>query len=298
MKIEDSTIGFIGLGAMGQRMARRLVDHGFHLNVFDRDAAHMDGLKTAGATPSSSLAALAANSQVIVSCLTNDDAVLEVYSGEQGVLAAAQPGTVVIEMTTVAPEMSQALFDLARERRIEILDVTISGSTPAAEQGTLILFGGGEQQIFERCAPLFNALSRAHFYMGNHGAGSAMKLVVNTILGVNMQAIAEAAALGERMGLDRSRMLEVLAQTAVVAPAHQGKLLRAEHEDFSPQFPLRLMGKDFRLILDEAYELHVPMPATAMSYTVNRKCAERGEELDFSSVIDEMRRRARDDAAV
>jgi 3-hydroxyisobutyrate dehydrogenase-like beta-hydroxyacid dehydrogenase len=104
--------------------------------------------------------------------------------------------------------------------------------------------------------------------MGNHGTGSAMKLVVNTILGVNMQAIAEAAVLGERMGLDRSRMLQVLAHTAVVAPAHQGKLVRAEHDDFSPQFPLRLMGKDFKLILDEAYELQVSMPATTASCAV------------------------------
>jgi 3-hydroxyisobutyrate dehydrogenase-like beta-hydroxyacid dehydrogenase len=298
MKIEDSTIGFIGLGAMGQRMVRRLLDHRFHLNVFDHSAAHMDGLKTAGAMPSASLRALAANSRVIISCLPDDAAVLEVYSGERGVLAAAQPGTVAIEMSTVSALTSQTLFQTARERRVEILDVTISGSTPAAEEGTLVLFGGGDQQVFERCTPIFRALARAHFYMGKHGAGSKMKLVVNTILGVNMQAIAEAAALGERMGLDRSRMLEVLAHTAVVAPAHQGKLLRAEHEDFSPQFPLRLMGKDFKLILEEANELRVPMPATTASYAVNRKCAERGEGLDFSSVMDEMRRRARDEAVV
>lgn len=295
MKIEDSTIGFIGLGEMGQRIARRLVDHGFRLAVFDRTAARMDGLKAAGATPLASLRTLAANSRVIISCLSNDTAVLEVYSGTRGVLAAAQAGTVVIEMSTVSPETSQTLSDLACKRDVEILDVTISGSTPAAEEGTLVLFGGGKQQVFERCMPIFSAIARAHFYMGNHGAGCAMKLVVNTILGVNMQAIAEAAALGERMGLDRSRMLQVLAHTAVVAPAHQGKLLRAEHEDFSPQFPLGLMGKDFKLILDEAYQLHVPMPATTASYAVNRKSAERDEGMDFSSVMDEMRRRAHDE---
>jgi len=295
MKIEDSTIGFIGLGEMGQRIARRLVDHGFRLAVFDRTAARMDGLKAAGATPLASLRTLAANSRVIISCLSNDTAVLEVYSGTRGVLAAAQAGTVVIEMSTVSPETSQTLSDLACKRDVEILDVTISGSTPAAEEGTLVLFGGGEQQVFERCMPICSAIARAHFYIGNHGAGCAMKLVVNTILGVNMQAIAEAAALGERMGLDRSRMLQVLAHTAVVTPAHQGKLLRAEHEDFSPQFPLGLMGKDFKLILDEAYQLHVPMPATTASYAVNRKSAERGEGMDFSSVMDEMRRRAHDD---
>jgi 3-hydroxyisobutyrate dehydrogenase-like beta-hydroxyacid dehydrogenase len=175
MKIEDSTIGFIGLGEMGQRIARRLVDHGFRLAVFDRTAARMDGLKAAGATPLASLRTLAANSRVIISCLSNDTAVLEVYSGTRGVLAAAQAGTVVIEMSTVSPETSQTLSDLACKRDVEILDVTISGSTPAAEEGTLVLFGGGEQQVFERCRPIFSAIARAHFYMGNHGAGCAMK---------------------------------------------------------------------------------------------------------------------------
>ena len=171
----------------------------------------------------------------------------------------------------------------------------ISGSTPAAEEGT-ILFAGGNPQAFDRCRPIFEALAQKYFHVGGNGAGSAMKLVVNTLLGVNMQAIAEAATLGERMGLERERMLEVLAQTAVVSRAHQGKLLRAARNDYSPQFPLRLMAKDFGLILQMARELGVPMPATMASSVVNRECTEPDEERDFSAVIEEMHRRAEPDS--
>ena len=118
-----------------------------------------------------------------------------------------------------------------------------------------------------------------------------MKLVVNTLLGVEMQAIAEATAFGERAGLDRGRMLDELAKTAVIAPAHQGKLLRASRHDYSSQFPLRRMRKDFRLILELAHEVQVPMPATMAASIVNRACDEF-VELDFSYMMEEIRRRA------
>jgi 3-hydroxyisobutyrate dehydrogenase-like beta-hydroxyacid dehydrogenase len=232
------------------------------------------------------------NCPVVISCLHDDHAVLEIYSGSQGVLSAAKPGTIVIEMSTVSPGTSQTLSELGRECGVKVLDVPVSGSTPAAEQGTLVLFGGGDQRTFEQCEPIFKALAQQYFYLGSNGSGSAMKLVVNTLLGINMQAIAEAAALGERMGLKRARMLDVLANTSVVAPAHQGKLKRAAHGEYSAQFTIGLMAKDFKLILDRAYELRVPMPATTASYAVNRVCAQLGDNVDYSAVIEEMRRRA------
>jgi 3-hydroxyisobutyrate dehydrogenase-like beta-hydroxyacid dehydrogenase len=182
---------------------------------------------------------------------------------------------------------------MGRERGIEVLDVAISGSTPAAEQGTLTLLGGGDAKVFEACQPIFSALARQYFHLGPSGSGTTMKLVVNALLGVNMQAIAEAVAFGEKTGLNRELLLEVLAKTAVVSAAHQNKLLRAERDDYSPQFPLRLMNKDFRLILEKAAELGVPMPATATAHQINAaRTAANGEE-DFSSVISEMEHMAR-----
>jgi 3-hydroxyisobutyrate dehydrogenase-like beta-hydroxyacid dehydrogenase len=120
-----------------------------------------------------------------------------------------------------------------------------------------------------------------------------MKLVVNALLGVNMQAIAEAVAFGEKAGLNRELLLQVLSRTAVVAPAHQNKLLRAEHDDYSPQFPLRLMNKDFKLILEKANEVGAPMPLTAAALQINAARTALSPDEDFSSVIAEMERLAR-----
>jgi 3-hydroxyisobutyrate dehydrogenase-like beta-hydroxyacid dehydrogenase len=290
---QNSTIGFIGLGAMGQLMARRLLNSGFGLIAYDHTSHKTAALVAHGAIAAANVRQLARKSDVIISCLPNDEAVLSVYQGPEGVLACANRGTIVIEMSTVSPDTSRLLHRMGIEHRIDVLDVAISGSTPAAEQGALTLLGGGDAKTFDACQPIFSAVARQYFLLGPSGSGTAMKLVVNALLGVNMQAIAEAVAFGEKAGLDRDLLLEVLAKTAVVSPAHQNKLLRAEHDDYSPQFPLKLMNKDFKLILEKASELGAPMPLTAASLQVNAaRTAVNGDE-DFSSVISEMERMAR-----
>jgi 3-hydroxyisobutyrate dehydrogenase-like beta-hydroxyacid dehydrogenase len=288
MITQHPSIGFIGLGAMGQRMARRLLDSGFKLIAYDHTSSKTRAIGDSGAIIVPSVRQLAMRSEVIVSCLPNDEAVLSVYQGPEGVLACASHGGIAIEMSTVSPDTSRLLHRLGRDRRIEVLDVPISGSTPAAEQGALTLFGGGDRNIFEDCQPIFSALAKQYFYLGPSGSGTAMKLVVNALLGVNMQAIAEAVAFGEKAGLNRELLLEVLAKTAVVAPAHQNKLLRAVRDDYSPQFPLKLMNKDFRLILEKAAALGVPMPATAIAHQINATRTAVDGAQDFSSVINEM----------
>jgi 3-hydroxyisobutyrate dehydrogenase-like beta-hydroxyacid dehydrogenase len=290
---QTSTIGFIGLGAMGRLMARRLLNSGFKLVAYDHTSRKSATLMADGAIVAPSVRQLARKSEVVISCLPNDEAVLSVYQGPEGVLACANRGSVVIEMSTISPDTSRILHRMGKERGIEVLDVAISGSTPAAEQGTLTLLGGGDVNVFYACQPIFSAVAKQYFHLGPSGSGTTMKLVVNALLGLNMQAIAEAVAFGEKAGLNRDLLLEVLAQTAVVSPAHQNKLLRAGRDDYSPQFPLRLMNKDFKLILEKAGELGAPMPATAAALQINAaRTAVNGEE-DFSSVICEMERLAR-----
>jgi 3-hydroxyisobutyrate dehydrogenase-like beta-hydroxyacid dehydrogenase len=241
-----------------------------------------------GAVVANNIAELSKSADVILSCLTNDEAVQNVYYGEAGVLANARPGTLVFEMSTVFPTTSRELYHRAAEHGIQGLDVAISGSTPAAEQGALILLVGGDEEIFQAAQPLFRAISARSFYLGSAGAGTTMKLVVNTLLGVGMQAIAEAIPLGEKAGIERNRLLEVLSQTAVIAPAHVGKLTRAAHQDYDPQFPLRLMNKDFGLILEQAKLLNVQMPATDAAFRVNSLELADHPDADFSAVIRRM----------
>jgi 3-hydroxyisobutyrate dehydrogenase len=179
MITQNSMIGFIGLGAMGQRIARRLMDSGFKVTVYDHTSHKTTALAAEGAISAPSIRQLARKSEVVVSCLQNDEAVLNVYQGPEGVVACANPGTIAIEMSTVSPDTSRMLHRLGRERGIEVLDVAISGITPAAEQGTLTLLGGGDATEFDACQPIFSAVAKQYFYLGPSGSGTAMKLVVN-----------------------------------------------------------------------------------------------------------------------
>ncbi len=287
-----SKLGFIGIGYMGRPIAQRLLKAGFRLTAYDRHRTKAEQLIPYGGTVAGDVADLASNCDVVLSCLASDEAVLSVYKGTAGAFANTHPGSLVIDLSTVSPQTSLELSRLGSACGVSVLDVTISGSTPAAEQGALTLFGGGDQGCFAAAESIFRVIARKYFYLGPSGSGATMKLVVNSLLGIGMQAIAEAIALGEKAGLDANRLLDVLSQTAVVAPAHVGKLERAKKGDYSPQFPLRLMNKDFGLILDLAAAVGARMPATRAAYEVNAMQSEQGTEQDFSAVILQMEKQA------
>ena len=285
-------LGFIGLGYMGSRIARRLITAGFPMIVYDRDRTKAGELADLGAEVARDPGELASEVDVVLSCLADGTAVEAVYLGAGDVLRSARPGTRIIELSTISPETTRRLHMMAHRFDVLALDVAISGSTPAAEAGALTLFGGGEQQVFESVEPIFKAMARQWFYMGPSGSGVGMKLVVNALLGVGMQAIAEAIALGARLELPRELLLDTLAKTAVIAPAHAGKLATARRHDYTPQFPIRLMRKDFRLVLDAAEQLGLSMPTTEAAAAINAEEAAAGGEEDFSAVIRRMEERA------
>lgn len=288
-KVTSQTrLGFIGLGYLGSRVARRLAAAGFPMVVYDRDPEKTKELAALGATVAPNLETLAEEADVVLSCLPSDAAVRAVYLGPGKVLESARPGTRIVELSTIAPETSRLVYDAAQKFGFSMLDVAISGSTPAAEAGKLTLFGGGDREVFESVQPIFVPIASQWFYMGPSGSGVAMKLVVNTLLGLGMQSIAEAVALGSGLGLPRELLLDVLAKTAVVAPAHAGKLATAKRNDYAPQFPIRLMSKDFGLVLTAAAECGLSMPATEAAAVVSSVEAETGGEEDFSAVIRRM----------
>lgn len=276
---------------MGSRIVRRLLANGYKVAVYDRARTNAQSLIADGATVSDSLENLAGTADVILSCLTDDASVREVYLASDGILVHAAAGTVVIEMSTIRPKTSREVASEGATRGVHVLDVAISGSTPAVEQGVVTLLGGGELKVFTSVEPIFKTIAKQYFHLGPSGSGTSAKLVVNTLLGVGMQAIAEACALGEKEGLDREQLLAVLAKTAVVAPAHVGKLPRAARNDYSPQFPLRLMNKDFRLVLETASTLNLELPATEAAFQVNSDALAFGPDEDFSIVIRQMESR-------
>lgn len=289
---ENNKLGFIGIGYMGRPIAQRLLEAGFMLTAYDRNRSKAEELIRYGGTVAESVADLSSRCDVVLSCLPTDQAILYIYQNPDGVFANIRRDSLVIDLSTVYPETSQELSRHGSARGVEVLDVTISGSTPAAEKGLLTLFGGGNKACFGAAEPVFRVIARKYFYLGPSGSGATMKLVVNTLLGIGMQAIAEAVALGEKSGLDRKRLLDVLSETAVVAPAYLGKLQRAMKGDYSPQFPIRLMNKDFGLILNLAAAVGVRMPATGAAFEINARQSEQGHEQDFSAVILQMEKQA------
>ena len=289
---ENARLGFIGIGYMGRPIARRLLEAGFKLKAYDRDPNKADELVRYGGTVAQSLWELSSSCNVVLSCLPSDQTVLDTYRAPGGVFANAHRDSVVIDLSTIYPETSQELSRLGAEHGVEVLDVTMSGSTPVAEKGLLTLFGGGSKDRFDSAESIFRVISQKYFYLGPSGSGATMKLVVNALLGIGMQAIAESVALGEKAGLDRNRLLDVLSQTAVVAPAHLGKLQRARKGDYSPQFPIRLMNKDFGLIFNLAAAVGARMPAAGVAFEINSRQSDEGEEQDFSAVILQMEKQA------
>jgi 3-hydroxyisobutyrate dehydrogenase len=279
-------VGFIGMGHMGSGMARRLLDAGYSLSVYDRTLAHAEPLQEQGASVAGSPKELAAQAEVVMLCVTDDDAQAQVTLGPDGALTGVRSGATIVDLSTVSPSASRRLAQAAREHGVQMLDAAVSGSVPQVEQGSLVIFVGGEQETYQQCRPLLAVVGKSIFYMGLSGSGTTMKLVANTLLGLGMQALAEAIALGEKTGLEKSLLLNVLEQTAVLTPGQKAKLANVEHEQYPTQFALSLIHKDLRLVLDEAYAASVPMPATAVAQQLYAAATARGmEAADFSILI-------------
>jgi 3-hydroxyisobutyrate dehydrogenase-like beta-hydroxyacid dehydrogenase len=277
-------LGFIGLGLMGSRLARRLHSTGWNTQAWNRSSQPATQIKKEGIPIASSVASLVAGSDVILSSLANDAAVRSVYFDEGGVFSTANPGAVMLEMSTISPELSRRLHQEARTRGVKFLDVAISGSTPAVDAGTITLLAGGDKEIFEQCVPIFESIARQWFLIGPGSSGVQMKLVVNLLLGLDMQAIAEAVSLGEHLQIDRNVLLDVLSKTAVVAPAMAGKFRKIKDGDYSPEFPLRLMSKDMDLVMNAAMISGADLPGASLAQSVLAANVFANGDLDLSAI--------------
>jgi 3-hydroxyisobutyrate dehydrogenase len=276
-------LGFIGMGHMGGHMAARLLGAGYPVTVYDRSNEKSQAI--AGALVAGSPRDLAARSEVVLISVTDDAAVDEVTSGPDGALAGLREESRIIDLSTVSPRASRRLHQAAREKGAAMIDAAVSGSVPQVEEGSLVIFVGGDEETYEQCRPILQVLGQHIFFMGPAGMGTTMKLVVNTLLGLGMQSLAEAIALGEKAGLERDLLLEVLGQTAVMSPSQKSKLANVKSDQYPTQFALSLMHKDLGLVLRQAADISVFMPATAAAEQMYTGAMEKGKDDDFSVVI-------------
>jgi len=280
----NTQVGFIGLGLMGSQLTRRLHAMGWNIHAWNRSPEPADALRKEKIVIADSIAYLVAESDVILSSLANDAAVRSVYFDKGGVFSAAEPGTVILEMSTISPELSRLLHQEARKQGINFLDVAISGSTPAVAAGTVTLLAGGDADAFEQCTPLYESIAKQWFLIGPGSSGVQMKLVVNLLLGLDMQSIAEAVSLGEHLQIDRNILLDVLSRTAVVPPAFAGKFQKIKNGDYSPEFPLRLMSKDMDLVMDAARSSGANLPAATVAQSILDANLPASGDLDLSAI--------------
>jgi 3-hydroxyisobutyrate dehydrogenase len=281
-------IGFIGLGLMGSRLTRRLYSSGWKVQAWNRSPDPARSLARDGVPISSSLAELVVDSEVILSSLADDAAVHSVYFDNGGVFSSAKPGTTLLEMSTISPELSRLLHQQASVRSVDLLDVAISGSTPAVEAGTITLLAGGDQNTFEKCTSIYESIAKQWFLIGPGSSGILMKLVVNLLLGVDMQAIAEAVSLGEHLRIERNVLLDVLSKTTVIPPAFGGKIQKIKNNDYSPEFPLRLMSKDMNLVMEAAKTSGADLPAARVAQSVLTSNLSSNGDQDLSAITPSM----------
>ena len=278
-------IGFIGMGHMGSHMVKRLLHAGYHLTVYDRTAERAQAMGQLGASSAETPRELAQSCEVIISCVTNDSALEAVMLTPDGALAGVHASSVIIDMSTVAPQTSRHLFQAAKAVGVPMIDAAVSGSVPQVEEGNLVIFVGGERETYERCKPLLDVLGKQNSYLGSSGKGTTMKLVVNLLLGLGRQALAEALVLGEKAGLERAQLIDVLKQTAVVSPRQQADLEHARQREYPADFALALMYKDFHLVLNEAFEVSAPVPMTAVAQQLAAAALPSVGEEDASAII-------------
>ena len=277
-------LGCIGLGLMGSRLTERLHASGWNVQAWNRSPGPARAMSQKGIAIAASVEKLVADSDVVLSSLANDAAVHSIYCDRTGVFSAAKRSTILLEMSTISPQLSRLLHQEASAKGLRLLDLAISGSTPAVEAGTVTLLGGGNRDTFEQCTPLYDSIAKQWFLVGPGSSGIQMKLVVNLLLGVGMQAIAEAVSLGEHLELNRDVLLDVLSKTAVIPPAFVGKFQKIKKNDYSPEFPLRLMSKDMDLVIEAAATAGANLPAARVAQSVLASNLSSNGDLDLSAI--------------
>jgi 3-hydroxyisobutyrate dehydrogenase len=281
-----TTVAFIGLGAMGSRMAQNLAAAGFSLRVWNRDASKTRDFAAKGATACATPADAATGAQFVVSIIADDKATREVMLGAQGVLTGAASGTVIIDSSTNTPAMSREVAGAAAAKGCSYLDAPVSGSTPQAQARELVFIVGGDAAAFEQAKPVLAAMGKSMFRMGGPGTGATVKLLVNMITGTFLAALSEAAQVAEAADVDREALLSVLGEGPTACRSLKSKLPKMLGRDFSPQFQLELMEKDLRYfqLLAQDLDRATPVAALVRSQFQAGRRADLGK-LDSSAIF-------------
>jgi 3-hydroxyisobutyrate dehydrogenase-like beta-hydroxyacid dehydrogenase len=291
-------VAFVGIGKMGLPMAGNVLRAGHELTVFNRTLSRCDPLRDDGATVAASAAEAVREAEVLVTMLADPAAVEAQIVGDEQVLADAPAGLVWLEMSTIGPTAAREFAARAAGAGVAMLDAPVSGSIAVAEAATLVAMVGGDGEALERARPVLEAMTKAHFHLGESGAGAAMKLAVNVMVASQTVAISEALVLAEAAGIERADAYEVISAGALASPFVDYKKAAFLDPDGTPAaFALDLMRKDLRLALEQGEAAGLPLfGATAAAEAVTVAAGLEGGDEDLVRVADALRRIAGGDA--
>ena len=285
-----SKVGLIGLGLMGRPMGLNLLKAGYSLAVWNRTASRADALVAAGAKLADSPAEVARESELLMTIVSDPQALEQVCWGApgkgEGVLAALRPGSLYIDSSTVSPALARKVATACAERGIAFLDAPVTGGTWGAEKGELVFMVGGEPEVLKAAEPVLGVMGKRWFQLGPNGAGQTVKLAMNLILALEVDALAEALALVTGAGFSGEKLVEVMQSSMARAGVLDVKAPLLLKGEYPPSFPLRLMHKDVGLALDLAKEVGVTLPAGQAAYsTYSAVKAAAKEDLDYAAVM-------------
>lgn len=269
-------IGIIGLGLLGSAVAARLLQSGFEVIGYDIRPEPMSALAVQGLQTAASMTAVATEAEAIFTILPSLDSVEAVLGGPDGLIDTVPRQTVLMQMSTISPELTRRLGAAAAANRIPFLDTPISGTSSMVARGDCTILVGGDTATLERCRPIFDAIARRTVPVGTVGMAALAKLVTNLLVALNTAALAEALVLAAKGGLDLGTMLDALSDSAAASRMLdvRGPLMLAG--TFPPQMKLDLFLKDLRLMLDEGQQLEVPLPLTQTAQTLYAAVADTG----------------------
>jgi 2-hydroxy-3-oxopropionate reductase len=255
-------IGFIGLGIMGRPMAKNLIKAGYKLVVFDK-FAKSDDLVALGAEGASSSKEVASKSDVVITMLPNSPHVKEAILGEGGVLEGSKSGQIVVDMSSIAPAVSQEIGAALKAKGVEFLDAPVSGGEPKAIDGTLAIMVGGDQKTFDTVKPVLERMGASVILVGGIGAGNVAKLANQIVVALNIAAVSEAFVLATKAGVDPAKVFDAIKGGLAGSTVMNAKVPMILDGNFKPGFRIELHIKDLQNALDTGHNLNVPLPLTA-----------------------------------
>ncbi len=273
----EKRVGFIGLGIMGMPMARNLIKAGFKVIVYNRTTSKAERIAAEGARKASSPREVATESPVVITMVSDTPDVESVILGANGIIEGIQANSVVIDMSTISPQVTRRIAACLKERGCHMLDAPVSGGEQGAIDGTLSIMVGGDTEVFERYRPILEAMGKNIIHVGLNGMGQTVKLMNQILVVGNLNAVAEALVFAQKQGVDVEKAIEAIKGGAAGSWQFTNLAPRIIKRDFRPGFTVDLMQKDLKLVMEAAEAMKTPLPVTSLIHQMYYSLQTAGE---------------------